>query len=148
MLTSQFNYVSTTSTTSISIQCCYLVGFRFYIMNLFREITKWKCSSQNQSHIATDDQSVCLPWCRTPAGAHDQRFLLIWKLLSCPCGAPSLTIGRVCHLSVIVCSINPLSFVQLFTILLLKPNRMYNIYRPLSVQAQYSKLCPISSSIR
>jgi hypothetical protein len=30
-------------------------------------------------------------------------------------------------LSVIVGSISPLSFVQLFTILLLKPNRMYNI---------------------
>jgi hypothetical protein len=29
---------------------------------------------------------------------------------------------------VIVGSISPLSFVQLFTILLLKPNRMYNIY--------------------
>jgi hypothetical protein len=31
-------------------------------------------------------------------------------------------------LSVIVGSISSLSFVQLFTILLLKPNRMYNIY--------------------
>jgi hypothetical protein len=41
----------------------------------------------------------------------------------------SLTRDRICHLSVIVGSISPLSFVQLFTILLLKSYRMYNIYR-------------------
>jgi hypothetical protein len=57
---------------------------------------------QSQSHITTDCQTVCLSWCRAPAGAHDQMFLLVWKLLSCPCGAPFLTRGRVCHLSVIV----------------------------------------------
>jgi hypothetical protein len=56
-------------------------------------------SSQSQSHIATDGQSVCLSWCRAPAGAHDQMFLFVWKLLSYPCGAPSLTRGRVCHLN-------------------------------------------------
>jgi hypothetical protein len=60
-------------------------------------------------------------------------FLLVRKLLSCPCGAPSLTRGRVRHLSVIVGSIIPLSFVQLFTSLLLKPNRMHNIYKAPSV---------------
>jgi hypothetical protein len=76
-----------------------------------------------------DWRSVCLSWCRDPAGAHDQMFLLVWKLLSCPCGAHSLTRRRVCHLSVIVGSISPASFVQLFTILLLKPNRMYNMYK-------------------
>jgi hypothetical protein len=38
-----------------------------------------------------------------PPGAHDQIFFsLIWKLLSCSIWAPSLTRGRVCHLSVIV----------------------------------------------
>jgi hypothetical protein len=29
----------------------------------------------SQSHIATDGQSVCLSWCRAPAGAHDQTTL-------------------------------------------------------------------------
>jgi hypothetical protein len=82
---------------------------------------------QSQSHIATDGQSVCPSWRRAPAAAHDQIFLLVWKLLSCLCGAPSLTRGRVCRLSVMVCIFSSLSFVQLFTILLLKPNRMYNI---------------------
>jgi hypothetical protein len=86
-------------------------------------------SSQSQSHIATDGQSVCLSWCRAPAVAHDQIFLLVWKILSCPCGAPSLTRRRVCHLSLIVGSISSLSFVHLFTILLLEPNRMYSIYK-------------------
>jgi hypothetical protein len=76
-------------------------------------------------------------------------FLLVWKLLSCPCEAPSLTRGRVCRLSVIVGSISSLSFVQLFTILLLKPNRMYSIYKvsvgpgslqqPMSVELQLYK---------
>jgi hypothetical protein len=60
---------------------------------------------QSQSHIATDGQSVCLSWRRAPAGAHDQIILLVWKLLSCPCGAPFLTRGRVCRLSVMVGSI-------------------------------------------
>jgi hypothetical protein len=32
---------------------------------------------QSQSHIATDGLSVCLSWCRAPAGAHDQMFLLV-----------------------------------------------------------------------
>jgi hypothetical protein len=30
----------------------------------------------SQSRIATDGQSVCLSWCRAPAGAQDQMFLL------------------------------------------------------------------------
>jgi hypothetical protein len=36
--------------------------------------------SQSQSHIPTDGQSVYLSWCRAPAGAHDQMFLLVWEL--------------------------------------------------------------------
>jgi hypothetical protein len=31
-------------------------------------------TSQSQSHIATDSQSVSLSWCRTPSGAYDQKF--------------------------------------------------------------------------
>jgi hypothetical protein len=48
----------------------------------------------------TVSQSVCLSWCRAPAGAHDQLLLFKWNLLSCPCGAPSLTRGRVSYLLV------------------------------------------------
>jgi hypothetical protein len=104
--------------------------------------------SQSQSHIATDGQSLCLSWCRAPTGAHDQMFLLVWKLLPCPCGAPSLTRDRVCHLSVIVDSNSPCHYVQYL--------QVWNYYvilctiytRPLSGQARYSKLCPISGSIR
>jgi hypothetical protein len=94
-----------------------------------------------QSHIATEGQSVCLSWCRAPAGAHHQMFLLVWKLLSCPCGALSLTRGRVCHLSVIVGSISS-SFVQLFTIWLLKPNRMYNLYKASVSQGSVQQTMP------
>jgi hypothetical protein len=85
----------------------------------------------------TVGQSVCLSSCRAPAGAHDHMFLFARKLLSCPYGAPSLTRGRICHLSVIVDSISQLSVVHIFTNLQLLNN--CTIYtRPLSVQAQYS----------
>jgi hypothetical protein len=91
-------------------------------------------------------QSVCLSWCRAQTGAHDQMFFLVWKLLSCACGAPSLATGRVCHLSVIVDSIVLVivsKHLQVHNYVLL-----YTIYtRLLSDQAQYSKLCPISGSI-
>jgi hypothetical protein len=92
----------------------------------------WSCLHlcrcvKSKSHC--DWRSVSLSWCRAPAGAHDQMFLLAWKLLSCPCGAPSLTRGRVCHLSVIVDSISQLSVVQVFTNLQFLTNFMYNIYK-------------------
>jgi hypothetical protein len=33
---------------------------------------------QSLSHVATDSQSVCLSWCRTPSGAHDQIFIQLY----------------------------------------------------------------------
>jgi hypothetical protein len=77
--------------------------------------TDWLIS-QSQSHIATDGQSVCLSWCRAPA------------VLSYPCGAPSLTRGRVCHFSVIVYIISPLSLCKLIYNWVLISS-MYNIYK-------------------
>jgi hypothetical protein len=59
-------------------------------------------SSQSQSHIATDDQSISKSWCRAPSAAHDQIFITLWQLRSCFCGAPSLTRGRVCLLCMLV----------------------------------------------
>jgi hypothetical protein len=61
--------------------------------------------SQSQSKIATDDQSVSMSWCRAQSGTFDQRFFLIFFFQSycLVCfGAPSLTRGRVCHVSVFV----------------------------------------------
>jgi hypothetical protein len=55
-------------------------------------------SSQSQSHITTDGQSISKSQCRAPSGAHDQIFNTLWQLRSCFCGAPSLTRGRVCLL--------------------------------------------------
>jgi hypothetical protein len=52
-------------------------------------------------------QSVCL-------GVHDQIFILAWKLLFYPYGAPPLTRGRVCHLSVMVSSIK--SIVTIYVV--------------------------------
>jgi hypothetical protein len=67
------------------------------------EWTGWRLQydwrNQGQSPKATDGQSVSPSWCQVPSGTHDQIFLLVWKLLSSPCGAPSLTRGRVSPLS-------------------------------------------------
>jgi hypothetical protein len=38
------------------------------------------------SHIATDGQSVCVSWCRAPSGVHDQIFVTVRQLRSCPLG--------------------------------------------------------------
>jgi hypothetical protein len=54
--------------------------------------------SQNQSHIATDGQSVSKSRCSAPAGAHDQIFTTVRQLRSCFCEAPSMTRGRFCIL--------------------------------------------------
>jgi hypothetical protein len=59
-------------------------------------------SSQSQSYIATDGQSVSKAWCRAPSGAHDQIFITVWQLRPCLCGAPSLTRGRVCLLCMLL----------------------------------------------
>jgi hypothetical protein len=51
--------------------------------------------NSSQSHIATDGHSASKSSCRAPSGAHDLIFITVWQLLSCFCGAPSLTRGRV-----------------------------------------------------
>jgi hypothetical protein len=66
-----------------------------------------------QSNIATDSQSVCLG-VEPRLGLMTRCFFLKWKLLSCPCGAPSLTRGRVCQLSV---TTSPLFRKRLSTLL-------------------------------
>jgi hypothetical protein len=72
--------------------------WRFWPKILGARIKLGNCQSQSQSHIATNGPSVCLSQCQSPSGAHNQIFLLVWKFLSCPYGAPSLTRGQVCHL--------------------------------------------------
>jgi hypothetical protein len=37
-------------------------------------------SSQSQSHIATDGQSVSKSWCRAPSGGYDQIIITVWQL--------------------------------------------------------------------
>jgi hypothetical protein len=57
------------------------------------------CShSQGQGYITTDSQSVCLGV--EPNLGLLTRDIFFLKSLSCHLGAPSLTRGRVCHLSV------------------------------------------------
>jgi hypothetical protein len=51
----------------------------------------------------TVSQSVSMSWCQVHCGTCDQIVCFVWKLLCCLCGAPSLTRGRVCLLSVSHC---------------------------------------------
>jgi hypothetical protein len=57
--------------------------------------------SQSQSYITTDSQSVSMSWCLAQSGTFDQRaFFFVESYCLVIWGAPSLTRGRVCHLSV------------------------------------------------
>jgi hypothetical protein len=55
--------------------------------------------SQSQSYITTDSQSVSLG-VEPNLGLLTRDLFFLKKFLSCHLGAPSLTRGRVCHLSV------------------------------------------------
>jgi hypothetical protein len=101
--------------------------------------------SESESHCDWR-QSVCLFWCRAPSGAHDQILITVWQLLSCPWeGAFSderTVLSFVSQPAVLgqlsVCTI--FAFYMCHMLL-----SIYTIYtRPLSVRAQYSRLCPIS----
>jgi hypothetical protein len=56
-------------------------------------------NGQSQSYTTTDGQSVSISWCQAQSGTFDQRyFFLSYSLVLF--GAPSLTRGGVCHLSI------------------------------------------------
>jgi hypothetical protein len=114
------------------------------------DVTAWsnicQSQSQSQSHIVTDSQSASQSWCRAPSGAHAQIFITVWQSQSCLCGAPSLTRGQVCLFSEPLSAvINHLSwckrYLQFYTLYM-----VINVHTIctglLSVQAQYSRLCP------
>jgi hypothetical protein len=88
--------------------------------------------------------------CWAPSRSHDQIFISVWQLQSCLCGALSLTRGWLCLLSESLSAVishfssckRYLQFYMLYMVI-----NVYTIRTgPLSVQAQYSRLCPISSS--
>jgi hypothetical protein len=115
-------------------------------------------NSKCRSHIATDCQSVCLSWwsswpdISTPSGAHELILTLVRQLLPCPCGASSLTRRRVRGLSDSQLEIIRVSQLSVCTIYLHFTGYKKYVYavcaRPLSVQAQYSRSCPIFSRFR
>jgi hypothetical protein len=59
-------------------------------------LLRWlSLTSQSQSHITTDYQSVSASSFRAPFGAHDHMLITVWQLLFCRNLAPPLTRGRV-----------------------------------------------------
>jgi hypothetical protein len=74
---------------------CFCITHKFSVSTGCAEQIMLYSSSQSQSHIATDGQSISKSWCRAPSGAHDQILITVWQLRSCFCGAPSLTSRRV-----------------------------------------------------
>jgi hypothetical protein len=70
----------------------------------WRSWTNWPLHvlyiSQSQGYFTTDGQSVSMSWCRAQSGTFDQSFFFFFNYSLALFGAPSLTRGRVCHLSV------------------------------------------------
>jgi hypothetical protein len=94
-------------------------------------------------------QSVSQSRCRAPAGSHDQIFITVWQLRSCFCGDPFLTRGRICLLSEPLSAVvSHLSWCNRHLDFTRVKKYTYKYTWPLSVQAQYSILCPICSSFR
>jgi hypothetical protein len=111
-------------------------------------------SVQSQSHIATDGQSASMSWCRAQSGTFNQRFFFFESFSLVIFGAPSLMRGRVCHVSVFVIVVYScqsifttniyikLKIYMCYKHLQYSTIHIYNIYRPRSVQALCSRLCP------
>jgi hypothetical protein len=53
----------------LHIYTAYNLTRQYSILDIF--------TSQSQSHIVTDDQSVSKSWCRATSGAHDQIFITL-----------------------------------------------------------------------
>jgi hypothetical protein len=133
-------YVYTTYTRPPPVQAQYSRKWPIISSSCYKSSTGWL---QSQSHIATDGQSVCLSWCRAP----NQILVTVWQLLSYPWeGAHSderTCLSFVSQSAVLgqlsVCTI----FIFYMCHMLLNTYAIYT--RPLSVRAQYSRLCPISN---
>jgi hypothetical protein len=102
-----------------------------------------KSKSKSQYDRRSVSQSVSMSWCRAQSGTFDQRFFFSFsKFLFCLLGAPSLTRGRVCHVSVFVIEVynNQSLFTKIFTFKL----RIYNvkhIYNTIYTGLVQSRLC-------
>jgi hypothetical protein len=81
-------------------------------------------SSQSQSHFATDGQSVSMSWCRAQIWDFWPEILLFFFFLKVSVlsffGAPSLTRGRVCHVSVLSLKSTVVSQYFLYTAVVFK----------------------------
>jgi hypothetical protein len=59
------------------------------IRRITMEVLDHASTRQGQGHIATDGQSVSKPWCRAPAGTHDQIFSYYYLTVTFSSDLPS-----------------------------------------------------------
>jgi hypothetical protein len=109
-------------------------------------MSKWESRRNWWSVRQSVSQSLCLHV--SLRMVHDQTFLNLRELLLYPHGAPSVTIGWVCHVSVAprncksVVSVYILHVIAWYTIIYV------HTWILLSVEAQHTRLCPVIISSR
>jgi hypothetical protein len=131
----------------ITVTITHKIVFNICLLIAVSRLSAW---SHSHSHIATDGQSVsqpvCVSWCRAPwpniSSCLKITVLFMWDTLSEE--RTGLLFVRV--------TVSSNKFIaSMYSYLYLSSYLMfvYTIYtRPLSVQAQYSRLCPIPSCFR
>jgi glucose-6-phosphate-specific signal transduction histidine kinase len=101
--------------------------------------------SESESHY--DWQSVSHSWCQAPSRTHNQILVLCDDCYDlCLLDAPCLMRGWVCHLSEVSVFFILLSLYRVIYMSVYGEN-MHNRYRPLSIQALWSRLCLILLSL-
>jgi hypothetical protein len=77
----------------------------FYLLGSLRNSFSLRvvvAESEPESYITINGQSASLSWNKAPIWGLNDYIFIVRQLRVCWCGAPSLTIGRVCHLQLLL----------------------------------------------
>jgi hypothetical protein len=131
-LTEHVNTFLVTSPTYKSKESCpsvYVLGknliseldlniYIYIYIYIYKCVCVWVCVCVYQNHVTADGRSVSQyvsPLCDLWPDITIWPKVIVRKLLSCPWGTPSVTRGRVYHLSFSVCSNLPVFTSSIFT---------------------------------